>query len=336
MKIGLIGYGYWGPNILRNFLMHTNAYVVIAADSRIERLASLKKAHPTIKTTQDANDVILSPDVDAVVIATPVRTHFELCKKALEHGKHVLVEKPLAQTLSESEQLVALAKKRNLVLMVDHTYIYAGAVEKIKELVDKKEIGELQYFDSSRINLGLFQSDINVLWDLAPHDLSILLYITGKIPISVNAVGMCHTENNIENIAYLNLRYDNNFIAHVTASWTSPVKIRQVLIGGTKKMLVYNDLEPTEKLKVYETGYTVKNEEEKHASLVDYRTGDIYIPKINTDEALKGVVSDFVNSIEKKVMPRSHGEFGLTIVRVLEAAEKSIKNRGIEVTLKTQ
>lgn len=332
MKIGLIGYGYWGPNVLRNLIAHTDTDVTIIADQDEARLTLLKKAHPAVRTGADAHAVIDS-DVDAVVIATPVHTHHPLVRAALEAGKHVLVEKPLADSLPRAEELVLLAEKQGLTLMVDHTYLYSGAVETIKKLIDSGEIGTVQSFNSTRFNLGLFQSDVNVLWDLAPHDLSMLLYFTGRMPTLVNAVGASHTGNGIENIAYLTLRYDDGLIAHVGTSWVSPVKIRQMLIAGDKKMIVFDDTEATEKVKVYEAGYSVRTDEDKRRLYTDYRSGDIHIPKVSTKEALQGVVEDFVSSISNKKSPRSDARFGLSVVKILDAAERSLKQGGAEVRL---
>jgi len=256
-----------------------------------------------------------------------------LQKKALLSGKHVLVEKPMTDSAPKASELVDIAREKGKVLMVDHTFLYTGAVKKIKQIVSEKHVGEIQYFDSVRINLGLFQSDINVLWDLAPHDISILQYIDEELPCSVVATGICHTENEIENIAYLTLNYTSNKIAHFTLSWTSPVKIRKILIGGTRKMIVFDDIEPTEKVKVYDTGYKVKTKEDKEKILVDYRAGDIYIPKLDATEALEGMAKDFLNAVEEGTEPVSNWKSGLNVVRILDAAQKSIKNKGKEVLL---
>jgi predicted dehydrogenase len=267
------------------------------------------------------------------VIATPVFTHFELAKKALENGKHVLLEKPMTSTVKEAETLMDLAKQKGKLIMVDHTFLYTGAVQKIKSLITDGAIGNVKYFDSTRINLGLFQSDVNVLWDLAPHDISILNYLVGESPYSVNATGVSHTGNEIENIAYLTVNYKSGFIAHFNCSWTSPVKIRMMLIGGDEKMLVFNDLEPTEKIKLYDAGYDHKTDEEKRKVLVDYRAGDVYIPKVDVREALFGMASDFINSIQNNTRPVSDFESGLNVIRILEAAQTSIKQNGKEVIL---
>jgi predicted dehydrogenase len=333
VNIGIIGYGYWGPNLVRNFFALDNCTVKTVADSRSTRLAHLAKNFPSIKGVADANHLISDPEIDAVVIATPVFSHFALAKQALAAGKHVLLEKPMTSSVSEAQQLIELALQKNLSLMVDHTFLYTGAVEKIKELVDDDKLGKLQYLDSTRINLGLFQPDINVLWDLAPHDLSILSYIINEKPYSINATGVTHTKNSIENIAYLTVNYHSGFIAHFNCSWTSPVKVRMMLIGGDEKMIIYNDVEPTEKIKIYDTGYKHTTDEEKKQVLVDYRTGDIYVPKLKTIEALAGIATDFLKSIVEKKTPRSSCILGLEVVKILEASDKSIKNKGCEIIL---
>ena len=333
MNIAIIGYGYWGPNLVRNFSLVNNCKVKMVSDFRQDRLVIVSKTYPGIKVSTDPDDILLSKEIDAVVIATPVFTHFSLAKKALENGKHVLLEKPMTSTMKEAEELINLANQKGLLLMVDHTFLYTGAVMKMKQLINEKTIGEIQYFDSSRINLGLFQIDVNVLWDLAPHDISILLHLINKKPYSVNATGVSHTKNGIENVAYLTINYSENFIAHFSCSWTSPVKLRTMLIGGDKKMMVFNDLEPSEKIRIYDTGYNYKTDEEKNRLMVDYRTGDVYIPKLESKEALFGMASDFINSIINKTEPLSNSKLGLDVIQILEASQQSIKNKGKEIIL---
>lgn len=333
ITIGVIGYGYWGPNIVRNFFSTDNCRIKSVADERTERLMLLSKNFPSITGLNKAGDILNDTTINAVVIATPVFTHFELAKKALEQGKHVLIEKPLASTIAESEELINLAEQKGLTLMVDHTFLYTGAVQKMKELIDTDFIGTLRYFDSSRINLGLFQSDINVLWDLAAHDISILIYLVKDLPESVNATGISHTHNNVENIAYMTVNYNSDFIAHINCSWTSPVKVRHTLIGGDKKMILYNDIEPSEKVRVYDTGFYHTTDEDKKKILVDYRIGDIYIPKLSAEEALTGVANDFIQSILQKKEPLSNAQLGLGVVKILEASQQSIKNKGKEVKI---
>lgn len=334
LQVAIIGYGYWGPNLVRNFEHHAQACVRWVIDARSGRLAVAQRQYRHLKTSTRVQDAIKDPKVDAVVIATPVFTHYELARQAMEAGKHVLLEKPMTASLKEADDLMDLAAQKGVTLMVDHTFLYTGAVETIKKLVDSGTIGDLQYVDSTRINLGLFQPDVNVLWDLAPHDLSILNHLVKERPYSVQATGISHTKNDIENIAYLTVNYESNCIAHFNCSWTSPVKIRKFLIGGGDKMIVFDDTEPTEKVRVYDTSYHYKEErsdEDKHRILVDYRVGDIYIPKAPMKEALAGVTEDFVQSILQSRTPLASALSGREVVNILEAAQKSIKNRGKEV-----
>lgn len=333
INIGIIGYGYWGPNLVRNFSNQPNGRVYAVVDGRQERLELVKKSYPHVKTMTSSEALLDDENVHAIVIATPVFTHFELAQKALEKGKHVLIEKPMTASSLEAQTLIQLAEKKELTLMVDHTFLYTGAVQKMKELIDTDIIGKPMYFDSSRINLGLFQPDVNVLWDLAPHDLSILTYLVAEKPRSINATGISHTHNQIENIAYMTVNYHSNFIAHFHCSWTSPVKVRQTLIGGDKKMIVYNDLEPSEKVRIYDTGYYHKTDEDKNRIMVDYRTGDVHIPKVSSTEALFGVAEDFINSILNKTNPLANAKLGLQVVELLEAAQQSIKQNGKEIII---
>lgn len=333
INVGIIGYGYWGPNLVRNFFGQKDCVLKSVADARPNRLELLAKAYPSVQGVLNADGILNDPAIDAVVIATPVFTHFPLAQKALQNGKHVLLEKPMASSVQECNILIGLAAQKNLLLMVDHTFLYTGAVEKIKELIDTNALGNVKYLDSTRINLGLFQPDINVLWDLAPHDLSILRYLHDETPYSVNATGISHTHNGIENIAFMTINYQSGFIAHLNCSWSSPVKVRMMLIGGDQKMIIYNDVEPTEKIKVYDTGYELKSDEDKNKILVDYRVGDIYVPKVNNKEALAQVASDFIGGILEKRTPRSSHHIGLDIVKMLEASEQSIKNKGAEVKI---
>ena len=333
INVAIIGYGYWGPNLVRNFSSAADCNLHTVVDFRAERLAVAKRNHSSVNTSNNTDDVFNNNEIDAVVIATPVFTHFELAKKALESGKHVLLEKPMTSSVAEAEQLIELANKYKKVLMVDHTFLYTGAVQKMKGMIDAGEIGNIKYFDSTRINLGLFQPDVNVLWDLAPHDISILNYFKNEKPYSVQATGISHTKNDIENIAYLTVNYPSDFIAHFNCSWTSPVKIRLLLLGGDKKMIVFNDLEPTEKIKIYDTGYNHKTDEEKNRILVDYRAGDIYIPKVEAKEALAGMAADFVSAIINNTTPISNYQSGLDVIKILEASQQSIKNNGKEIII---
>jgi predicted dehydrogenase len=333
LKLGIIGYGYWGPNLVRNFNSASGCKVIAVAERRTDRHSQIQKLFPGIQCEIEAEHIINNNQIDAVVIATPVFTHFDLAKKALENGKHVLLEKPMTSSVAEADILIELAAAKGLMLMVDHTFLYTGAVQKMQHLIEAGTIGSPRYFDSTRINLGLFQPDINVLWDLAPHDISILTFLIKDKPFSVNATGISHTHNGIENIAYMTVNYNSDFIAHFNCSWTSPVKVRQTLIGGDKKMIVYNDLEPSEKIRIYDTGYEHKTEEDKTKIMVDYRTGDVYIPKLSSQEALLGVANDFISSINANKQPLADAVLGLNVVKILEASQQSIKNGGKEIKL---
>jgi len=333
IKLGLIGFGYWGPNLVRNFSVQKDVLVTAIAEAKLERHVQISKGYPGTLIYTNSSDLINNLEVDAIVVATPVFSHYKLAKEALLAGKHVLLEKPMTSSVDESKELIDIAKKKNLVLMVDHTFLYTGAVQKMKELIDQKQLGKLQYFDSTRINLGLFQPDVNALWDLAPHDISILNYLVNNKPYSVNSTGVSHTNNGIENVAFMTVNYQDDFIAHFNCSWTSPVKVRSTLIGGDSKMLVYNDLEPSEKIRVYDTGYYHSSDEEKNKIMVDYRTGDVFIPKLSTQEALYGVALDFIESILYSKVPLANAEIGLEVVKVLEASQKSIKNKGKEIII---
>ena len=331
--IGIIGYGYWGQNIVRNFYHTPGCRVTMVADTDAAALGLLSRNYPGLGTVDNPDVLINDDSVDAVVIATPVSTHYPLAKKALLKGKHVLVEKPVTTSVAEAEELKHIAEERGLVILVDHTFLYTSAVQKIRQLIDSGSIGNLRYFDSTRINLGLFQTDVNVLWDLASHDVAILAWLVREKPVSVNATGISHTGNGIENIAYLTISYDTGFIAHIHCSWTSPVKIRQTLIGGDQKMIIYNDLEPTEKIRIYDTSINMNPEDDKLQKLIDYRTGDITVPKIVSREALGQLAIDFVRSVNGEVKPVSGIELALVVVRILEAAQLSIKSNGQNVLL---
>jgi predicted dehydrogenase len=333
VRVGIIGFGYWGPNLVRNFIQQANCKFLQIADLNPQRLSIAKKLYPELSTTSDFNELINNPEIDAVIIATPVFTHHRLALQALQNGKHLMIEKPMTSSLAEAEELREVAAKKGLVVMVDHTFLYTGAVQKIKEIIKSGSIGKPMYFDSTRINLGLFQPDINVLWDLAPHDLSILLHLIDEEPMSVNATGISHTGNGIENIAYMTVNFQSGFIAHFNCSWSSPVKVRSTLIGGDKKMIFYNDLEPTEKVKIYDSSYNVMLKNENNSILVDYRIGDIYVPKIPTSEALSGVANDFLNSIMNSTTPLADSALGCEVVKILEASQQSIKNNGKEVLI---
>ena len=331
LRIGVIGYGYWGPNIVRNFSTANGSEVTMVCDMNQQTLKKVKKSYPQINVTDNIDELIKKPEVDAIAICTPVFTHHDLAKKALEEGKSVFLEKPFTYTVAEAEDLIELAAKKNLKLMVDHTFLYTGAVRKIRQLVDDGILGNLYYFDSVRVNLGLFQHDVNVVWDLAPHDISIMDYIIGEKPQAVVATGASHFGRGLEDIAYLTFYYDHNIIAHINANWLSPVKVRTTLIGGEKKMLVWNDLEPDEKIKIYDKGVKVKTKEGQYNLLVDYRSGDMWAPKVEQTEALKLMAEKFVDYVKNGGTVINDGIAGLNNVRMLEAANKSLHNKG-EIT----
>lgn len=331
LRLGVIGYGYWGPNVVRNFLGHQDCKVVTICDKSSAALARVLAAHPGIRVTTEPDAVLFATDIDAVAIITPVSYHYELAKKALENGKHVFVEKPFTATSAEAEELIQIAERRRLQIMVDHTFLFTGAVRKIKQLIDDGTLGRLYYYDSTRVNLGLFQHDVNVLWDLAPHDLAIMDYLIGVEPELVVATGGAHV-NNLENIAYLTVYFPDNVLAHINVNWLSPVKMRTTLVGGQKRMLVWNDLDLAEKLRIYDKGADVKNEAGMHAALVSYRTGDMYAPKIEETEALKVETRYFLDCIANGTKPINDGQAGLRVVRILEAAEQSL-NQHKEIVL---
>jgi predicted dehydrogenase len=332
-NIGVIGYGYWGPNIVRNFSAANGSQVTMVCDMNQTTQKKIKKAYPQANVTGDSDELIKSPDVDAVAIVTPVFTHFELAKKALEEGKHVFVEKPFTYTVAEGEKLIELAEKKNLKIMVDHTFLYTGAVRKIKQLIEDNVLGDLYYFDSVRVNLGLFQHDVNVVWDLAPHDIAIMDYVIGERPLAVVATGAGHFGRGLEDIAYLTFYYRQNIIAHINVNWLSPVKLRTTLIGGQKKMLVWNDLEPDEKIKIYDKGVQVRTKEGKYNLLVDYRSGDMWAPKVEQTEALKLLAETFVEYCANGGKIINDGVAGLNVVKMLVASDKSLQNKGETVYL---
>jgi predicted dehydrogenase len=328
INLGFVGYGYWGPNLVRNFYATVGAAVKKVCDCSLQRLETVKATYPSVDITQDYEELVKDPNIDAVVISTPVSTHFSLAKKALEEGKHLLLEKPMTATVKEAEELIGLAQRKQKVLMVDHIFLYTGAVRKIKKVIEDGELGNIYYFDSVRVNLGLFQHDVNVIWDLAPHDLSIMDYLLAKKPEAISAVGISHF-GNLENIAYITVQFPDNLLAHIHVNWLAPVKIRRTLIGGSKKMVVYDDNEPSEKVKIYDCGVTcIENKEDVYQMLVQYRTGDMLAPKLDTTEALKLMSKEFIDSINQNRKPFTDGEAGLRVTRLLEAANESLKEKG--------
>ena len=334
IRIGIIGYGYWGPNIARNFNACQGAKLVSICDLDEKRLNLAKSTYPFIKTFTDAKELITSKDIDAVAVVTPVFTHYELSKLALESGKHVFVEKPFTSNISQAEELIGLAERKNLKIMVDHTFLFTGAVRKMREILDSGGLGSLFFYDSVRVNLGLFQHDINVIWDLAPHDFSIMLYLIDKEPTAVSAMGRQHFNNGMEDVAYVGIHFDDDgFIAHFHCNWLSPVKVRRTLISGDKKMLVWDDISSDEKIKIYDKGVDITNTNGIHKLLVSYRSGDVYVPHIDNTEALKLEADYFVECLENGHKPFNDGEAGLKVVKMLEAADKSLKNEGKKIRL---
>ena len=332
MKVGIIGLGYWGPNLVRNFLAHKDVKKVTACDIRENRLQVIKEKFPAAELASDS-DRLVNGDYDIIVISTPVDTHFRLAKKALESGKHIWVEKPFTSSSVEAEELIELAEKKNLKIFVDHTFVYNGAVIKIKELIDKNELGNIIYFDSERINLGLFQRDVNVVWDLAPHDLSIMTYLLQKHKAkALSANGIANFKGK-ENLAHICIYFENNCFAHFHVNWISPVKIRRIIVGGDKKMLVYDDMENFEKIKVYDSGVEFNSTESIHEALVQYRIGDMFSPKVNQTEALALGTQEFISAIKENRSPLTNGSEGLAIIKLLEAADISLSNMGQIVEL---
>jgi predicted dehydrogenase len=327
IRVGVIGYGYWGPNIVRNLQSLNSAQVVAVCDRTPEAQKRAKHAYSSVEVTSDAAEILRSAEVDAVAIITPVWTHFELAKAALENGKHIFVEKPFTSNSDQAEQLIELAQKCNLKIMVDHTFLFTGAVRKIRQLIDLGELGDLYYYDSMRVNLGLFQHDINVIWDLAPHDLSIMDYLIQNEPEAVVATGETHLNSHAD-VAFITVYFPHNTIAHINVNWLSPVKIRTTLIGGEKKMVVWNDLDADEKVKVYDKGVRIHGREGVYELLVSYRSGDMWAPKIEQTEALKVELAYFMDCVEKNETPFNDGVAGLRVVRMLEAAGESLKLRG--------
>ena len=332
IRLGVIGYGYWGPQIVRNFHNLETSQVTAVCDKSPKALRRVQQAYPEIKVSQDITDVLRSGNNDAVAIVTPVCSHYELAKAALENGKHVFVEKPFTCKASHAAELIELAERKNLKIMVDHTFLFTGAVKKMRQLINDGTLGELYYYDSVRVNLGLFQHDVNVLWDLAPHDLSIMDYLIPEKPEAVVATGETHL-NGVADVAFMTVYFPRKIIAHINVNWLSPVKVRTTLIGGEKKMLVWNDLEADEKIKVYDKGVQVSSGEGVYELLVSYRSGDMWAPKIERIEALQNETAYFVECVTDNKKPINDGEAGLRVVRMLEAADKSLKEKGKIVTL---
>jgi predicted dehydrogenase len=336
INFAVIGAGYWGKNLVRVYFSAPGAKLKCVCDLDEKKLNFVRSFYPSVKTTVKIEDVFSDPEINAVVIAAPTSAHYPLAKAALSSGKHVLVEKPMTKTSSEAEEVVRLAREKNLVLMVDHTFVFTGAVRKIKELVSSGELGELRYFDSERVNLGLIQKDVNVLYDLAVHDLSILQFTVSEKPKFLAAHGDSYVTrggaNEVEEIAHLHLEYPSGFSAHIHSSWLSPVKLRKTIIGGSKKMALYDDIEPSEKIKIYDHGVDIDFESET-PDIPIYRSGDVLVPKIDASEALSAEAKEFIAAIRESRAPITSGEDGLALVRILEAATESMKNGGIKMAL---
>jgi len=332
IRVGVIGYGYWGPNIVRNLHGLDSTTVTAVCDKNPAALARARKLYPEIKTVTDPEEILRSPEIDAVAVITPVWTHFELAKAALENGKHVFVEKPFTANTAQAEQLIELAARKKLLIMVDHTFLFTGAVKKIGQLLDEGALGKIYYYDSTRVNLGLFQHDVNVIWDLAPHDLSIIDHLIKETPEAVSATGQTHL-NGLEDVAFITVYFPNKIIAHINVNWLSPVKVRTTLIGGEKKMLVWNDLEADEKIKIYDKGVHISSREGLYNLLVNYRSGDMWAPQLEQIEALKQELAYFVDCISNNRKPFNDGAAGLRVVKLLEAANQSVKQRGAMVRL---
>jgi predicted dehydrogenase len=334
VRVGLIGYGYWGPRVARNFQGLNGCELVAICERDPECLKRAHAAHPAAMLMTDIDEMLSGADIDAVAVITPVWTHFELAKKALDAGKHVFVEKPFTATVEQAEKLIDLAARKRLQIMVDHTFLFTGAVQKMRQLINEGVVGQLYYYDSMRVNLGLFQHDVNVIWDLAPHDLSIMDYLIASRPEVVVATGQRHFDGH-EDVAYMTIYFNDNMIAHLNVNWLSPVKVRMTLLGGEKKMLVWNDLEADEKVKVYDRGVKISNGNGNgagsrigiHDLLVSYRSGDMWAPKVDQTEALKAETQYFVDCVENDKTPFNDGEAGLRVVKLLEAASKSLRAR---------
>jgi len=329
IKIGVIGYGYWGPNLVRNFAELSGATVVAVADLDAKKLATVQRRYPAVKTTTDFQELLRDPQIDAIAVATPVSSHFELGMASLKAGKHLWLEKPMAETSLQALKLLDEAERRKRVLLVDHTFVYTGAVRKMSEIIRAGELGRIYYYDSIRVNLGLFQRDVSVISDLAVHDFSLLDFMFDEHPVAISASGINHFPGTPENLAYITLFYESGMIAHANVSWLAPVKVRQILVGGSKKMITYDDLEPSEKVKIYDKGVSFTDDPQKIQEMrVGYRTGDMWAPKIDPTEALRTEGEHFVECIEQSKRPQTDAALGLRVVELIEAATSSMRGRG--------
>jgi predicted dehydrogenase len=337
INIGILGYGYWGPNLVRNFAETPGTAVAGVADLDVKKLELVQRRYPGVKTTTHFQDLLQDSTIDAIAVATPVSTHFELGMATLRAGKHLWLEKPMTETLLQARKLLDEAERRQLTVFVDHTFIYTGAVRRMAELIRSGELGRVYYYDSTRVNLGLFQRDVSVISDLAVHDFSILDYLLGEHPTAVSASGINHFPGTPENLAYLTLFYDSGTIAHANVSWLAPVKVRQILIGGSKKMIIYDDLEPSEKVKIYDKGISFTEDPKQiYEMRVGYRTGDMWAPKLDATEALRLGSEHFVDCLQHKKIPESDGQLGLRVVELIEAATSSMRGRGETVYIQRQ
>jgi predicted dehydrogenase len=337
INIGIIGYGYWGPNLVRNFAETPGARVSWVSDLDAGKLDLVKRRFPAVGVTTHYRELLDDPNTDAIAIATPVHTHYEIALEALRAGKHVWLEKPMTETSVQARRLVEEAERQKRVLLVDHTFLYTGSVMKMSELIHSGEVGRIYYYDSTRVNLGLFQRDVSVISDLAVHDFSILDYLLAEHPVAVSASGTNHFPETPENLAYVTLFYDSGTIAHANVSWLAPVKVRQILLGGSKKMIIYDDLDPSEKIKVYDKGVDFTDDPKKIEQMrVGYRTGDMWAPQLEVTEALRVECAHFVDCINTHKVPRSDGKLGLRVVEIIEAANRSMRNKGETVYLQPQ
>jgi predicted dehydrogenase len=332
IKFGVIGYGYWGPNVVRNLDHLDGSQVAAVCDKSPTARKRIQKAFPHVKVTSDSAELMSSTEIDAIAVVTPVWTHYELAKAALQNGKHVFVEKPFTSNAAQAEELINLATQKHLKIMVDHTFLFTGAVQKIGQLLGEGTLGKIYYYDSTRVNLGLFQHDVNVIWDLAPHDLSIIDHLIKEKPEAVVATGQVHL-NGLEDIAFITVYFPNKLIAHINVNWLSPVKVRTTLIGGEKKMLVWNDLEADEKIKIYDKGVHITSREGLYNLLVNYRSGDMWAPQVEQVEALRKELAYFIDCISNNKTPFNDGRAGLRVVRLLEAANESVRKRGALIQL---
>jgi predicted dehydrogenase len=337
INIAIIGYGYWGPNLVRNFSELPDAKVAAVADLDRSRLDVVARRYPAVRTTTDIQEILGDPGIDAVAVATPVNTHFQLGMAVLKAGKHLWLEKPMTETSLQARKLVDEAERRKRVLLIDHTFLYTGAVRKMAEIIRSGDLGRVYYYDSIRVNLGLFQRDVSVVSDLAVHDFSILDYVLGEHPVAVSASGTNHFPGTPENLAYITLFYASGTIAHANVSWLAPVKVRQIFVGGSKKMITYDDLEPSEKIRIYDKGVSFTDDPNQiYQMRVGYRTGDMWAPKLDVAEALQVEGAHFIDCIEHGGTPQTDGRLGLRVVELIEAATSSMRGQGETMYMQRQ